>query len=773
MDATTREEREPKPGDPRSIFSNTDLARELRRLLRDTERRWGRGIARAGLAKRIGVSASSLYAYLNGTTLIPADALFHLLRELGVDEQHAHEVRRARDDLTEPVAAVPQGLPMDVDSFTGRATHLAELDRLRRKSRKASAVVVSAVSGIGGIGKTALAIRWAHLRRRRFPDGCLYLDLRGFHPDKPLQPDEALAALLRRLGVSGPGIPVDPDERMQRYQILLNGKRMLILLDNAFSADQVRPLLPPGTSSCFVLVTSRDRLTGLVVAQGANPLIVDTLPESEARALLATRLGRQRLETEPDAVAELLTYCAGLPLALRIVSGHAQVNPQLSLAALATELRDDDTRLGALDNADPAASLPAVLSWSYNALPIEQTRVFTLLGIATGPDISLAAAANLTNLPTSEANVILQALERASLVHQHKPGRYQMHDLIRLYAAHISRSLPAATQTAALRRLVDFFLHTAHTGDRLLSPHRVPVKIGPPVTSCFHHPLADAAMALQWFDAEHRCLLAAHHIAVAHGWHTAVWQLAWALNTFHWRRGHLHDHVASWRAALAAAERLGESTIRAQAHRRLGRAYARAGRHAEALDHLRQALTLAEQADDTADQAHIHIALAWACERQGDNRRALNHSTHGLRLFQSVNNPAREADAFNAVGWFHARLGNHDQGRHACERALTLARQNHHRECEADALDSLGYIAYHTDHHTEALDYYNQALTLYHDNGDTYQEANTLARLGEAHAGLGQHIQARDTLRQALDLYRAQHHTAAANRIQHQLDALS
>ncbi|MGH3831063.1 MAG: NB-ARC domain-containing protein [Pseudonocardiaceae bacterium] len=410
MDANNREEREPKPGAPRPIFSNSDLARELRRLLRDTERRWGRGIARAGLAKRTGVSASSLYAYLNGTTLIPDDTLFHLLRELGVDEQHARRVRRARDDLTEPVAAVPQRLPMDVDSFTGRATHLAELDRLRRKSLKSSAVVVSAVSGIGRIGKTTLAIRWAHLRRSRFPDGCLYLDLRGFHSDKPLQPDEALAALLRRLGVAGPGIPVDPDERMQRYQILLNDKRMLILLDNAFSAEQVRPLLPPGASSCFVLITSRDQLTGLVVAQGANPLIMDTLPESEARALLATRLGRQRLETEPDAAAEPLTYCAELPLALSIASGHAQVNPQLSLAALATELRDEATRLRALDNADPAASLPAVLSWSYNALPTEQKRVFTFLGIATGPDISLAAAANLTNLPTKEANVILQAL---------------------------------------------------------------------------------------------------------------------------------------------------------------------------------------------------------------------------------------------------------------------------------------------------------------------------------------------------------------------------
>ncbi|MGH3624082.1 MAG: NB-ARC domain-containing protein [Sciscionella sp.] len=467
MDATTREECEPKPGEPNPIFSNADLARELRRLLRDTERRWGRGIARAGLAKRIGVSASSLYAYLNGTTLIPADALFHLLRELGVDEQHAHRVRRARDDLT------------------------------------------------------------------------------------------------------------DPDERMQRYQGLLNGKRMLILLDNAFSAEQVRPVLPPGTSCCFVLITSRDRLTGLVIAQGASPLIVDALPEPEARALLAARLGGQRLETEPDVVAEVLTYCAGLLLALSVVSGRAQVNPELSLATLATELRDEATRLGVLDNADPAASLPAVLSWSYNALSTEQARVFALLGIATGPDISLAAAANLTDLPTNEANVILQALERASLIQQHKPGRYRMHDLIRLYAAQTSRSLPADTQTAALRRLVDFFLHTAHTGDRLLSPRRVPAKIGPPVTGCFPQPLADAATALQWFDAEHRCLLAAHQVAIAHGWHTAVWQLAWALNTFHWRRGHLHDHVASWRAGLTAAERLGESTTCAQAHRRLGRAYAR------------------------------------------------------------------------------------------------------------------------------------------------------------------------------------------------------
>jgi tetratricopeptide (TPR) repeat protein len=347
-----------------------------------------------------------------------------------------------------------------------------------------------------------------------------------------------------------------------------------------------------------------------------------------------------------------------------------------------------------------------------------------------------------------------------------------MHDLVHLYAAeqaHHDQSQDS--REAALRRLVDFYLHSAYTGARLLDPHRPPLELRPPAAGCQPHSLRGAAEALAWLDTEHRCLLASQQCALDRDGHTAVWQLAWTLHTFHYRRGHLHDRHLAWGAGLAATEQLGDPIAQALTHRHLGDACALVGRHAEALDHLGQALSLARDSGDLYGQAHAHLVLAGALRQQGDDQRALDHASRLLDLVDVLDNPVWKADALNTVGSLHARLG-HPEARAHCEAALILFRRHHHRQGEAATLDNLGYLAHRTGQHTHALDYYEQALTLFRDLGNTYEEANTLDRLGRTHSILGQHDQARHTWQQALALHQAQHRSTDADRIQRQLDDL-
>jgi tetratricopeptide (TPR) repeat protein len=588
-----------------------------------------------------------------------------------------------------------------------------------------------------------------------------------------MPPAVAVRGFLDAFGVDPGRIPVDLDAQAGLYRSLVAGKRMLIVLDNARDTAQVASLLP-GTPTCTVIVTSRDWLAGLITGHGAHRLVLDVLDEHEARDLLIRRLGPERIEAEPDAVADLLTSCAGLPLALGIVASRARAHPNFPLSAVAADLRDQATRLNALDEGDPVSSLPAVLSWSFRHIDTEQARVLELLGIAPGPDISLPAAASLTALPPAQTSAVLRALERVSLIDQPVPGRYRMHDLIRLYATdQAHHDHPQDNRDAALRRLIGYYLHTAHTGDRLLDPHRDPIEINSPVSGCHPHPLPDQGAALAWFEAEHPCLLATQRLAADRGWHRMVWQLAWTLTTFHDRRGYLHDDLLVWQAGLAAAQYEGDPAILILVHRRLGGACARMGRHADALDHLSHALNLAQDIGDLPAQAHTHTALAWTWEQQGDDQRALEHAVSALHLIQTFDQPVREADLLNGVGWYSVRLGHYQQARTHCQAALTLYRRHHDRVGEATTLDSLGYLAHRIGQYDQALDYYQQALTLYRALGDIYYETDTLDRLGQTHAALGHHDQARDTWQQALQLYQDQHRVDDAQRVQKQIDELS
>jgi hypothetical protein len=356
-------------------------------------------------------------------------------------ERFAGRLRRLNAEPLEPAGAgaaavpVPSQLPAPPRSFTGRVCELAALSGATTTAADRRGAVVNAIGGTGGIGKTWLAVRWAHDNLEWFPDGQLYVNLRGFDPSgEPMPPGVALNGFLDALGVSPASIPADLDAKAGLYRGLVANRRMLILLDNARDTAQVAPLLP-GSPTCRVLVTSRGQLGGAVTGHGARPLVLDMLTRSEAGRLLAHRLGHVRVAAEPAAVRALVDHCAGLPLALGIVAARAATHPDCPLAVLAGELREESARLDALDAGGLTANLRAVFAASYRSLPAAAAEVFRLLGLVPDPDLSLPAAASLTGLPTGQARGLLGELTGAHLLQEHVAGRYRMHDLVRLYAA--------------------------------------------------------------------------------------------------------------------------------------------------------------------------------------------------------------------------------------------------------------------------------------------------------------------------------------------------
>ncbi|MEV6924771.1 tetratricopeptide repeat protein [Dactylosporangium sp. NPDC051485] len=665
---------------------------------------------------------------------------------------------------------VPRQLPAPPGLFTGRALELDHLDQMARRQSPNRTVVISAIGGAGGIGKTSLALHWAHTHLDAFPDGQLYADLRGFGPGPgPVPPDAALRGFLGALGIPPASVPRDLDAQAGLYRSLLASRRMLIMLDNARDTAQVLPLLP-GSPSCTVLVTSRHQLRGLTVTHGARLLALDLLRDDDARDLLAEHLGQHRAAQQPHALATLVEYCGGLPLALAIVAARAASHPDHPLDALVLELRDATARLSALNAGELRADLRAVFSWSYRALRQPSAKLFDLLGLAPGADISLAAVASLAGAPVPRARELLLELEDTSLVRQHAPGQYRMHDLVRLYSVEQTQAAPS--HEAALRRLVDFYLHTACAADRLLDPRRPPLALSKPAPGVTPQPLSDPAEAMAWFDLEHTRILDTQRLAMDRGWYAQVWQLARTLVTFHARRRRGRDQLTVWQLALAAVDREGSHAAAALAHRYLGQAHTAEGEHGEALRHLQLALVRAAEAADAGEQARTHYALTVAWERTGDHEQALVHANQALTLFRDLGDPVEQARAHNAVGWMCAQLRRYEQARSHCERALTLFRRNGHPDGEADTLHSLGLIAYRNGEYPDALRYYREALAMYHEVGNTRGEVDCLESLGQLHQALSRYAEAHEAWQQALDLLHTQHRTKEALLLSERMQSL-
>jgi DNA-binding SARP family transcriptional activator len=458
-----------------------------------------------------------------------------------------------------PAAPVPGQLPPTVAGFAGRDAELARLDAVLPQAARSGppgSAVIATIVGTAGVGKTALAVHWAHRVRGRFPDGQLYANLRGFDRcGPPADPARVLRGFLDAFGVPPEQIPAGLDAQAALYRSLLADQRVLVVLDNARDAGQVRPLLP-GSPGCLALVTSRSHLTGLVAAEGAIPLGLDLLTVSEAQDLLARRLGADRVASEPEAAGEIIERSARLPLALTIAAARAATRPGFPLAATAAELRGATTVLDPFDGGELATNARAVFSWSYCALSTDGARLFRLLGLHPGPDVTVAAAASLAGIPAERARALLAELARAHLVTEHRPGRYALHDLLRAYARERAHTqLSDGIRDAAVGRVLDHYLHTAHAAVTVLDPCFAPADPAPPQPGVVVDQPATAEDALGWFLAERATLLAAVPMAAEAGYAAHAWPLAGALAAFLLRVGEQQQQEVLLAGAAGAGVR--------------------------------------------------------------------------------------------------------------------------------------------------------------------------------------------------------------------------
>ncbi len=650
-------------------------------------------------------------------------------------------------------APVPRQLPAAIAGFVGRTAELQALMGLLNQDGAGApgTVVIRAIGGTAGVGKTALALHWAHQVATQFPDGQLHVNLRGFDTSgTPVTPAEAIRAFLDALGVSPERIPPLQDAQAALYRSVLADKRVLVVLDNAWDEQQVRPLLPASPGN-LVIITSRNQLSGLAAADGARLVSLDVLSHDEAVHLLAARLGQARAAAEPEALSEIATLCACLPLALAVAAARATARPTFALAALAGELRDSAGRLDALDAGDPAASVRAVFSWSVRQLSAAAARMFRLLGLHPGPDITVPAAASLAGTAEADTRRLLRELARAHLIAEHVPGRYAFHDLLRAYAASQARATDSSGERReATRRILDHYLHSASYATPLLdaSMDRVVLKAPAPGVAPEQH--ADGRQALAWFEAEHRVLLAASAFAAESGFDTHAWQLPWAMGTFLQARGHWQEWAASQRSALAAATRLGDIAALAVCNRMLGTASSELGDHDQARGFFATSLTLHQQLGNRLGEANVHQNLAVLAARQGRYADAVGHGEQALRVFQATGDKAAEAVALNNVGCFHALLGDYQQSRAFCQQALALTLETGYRKAEAAAWDSLGCAEHHLGNLAEAAICHERALSMLRESGERFHEADVLSHLGDNRQAAGDLAGAREAWRQAL-----------------------
>ncbi|WP_344620380.1 AfsR/SARP family transcriptional regulator [Dactylosporangium salmoneum] len=678
-----------------------------------------------------------------------------LRQDAGLDPPAAPVRLAPEREPREPASTVPAQIPLAVRTFAGRAGQLARLDALlpAEWAPPGAAVFVAVVSGTAGVGKSVLAVHWAHRVADRFPDGQLYVNLRGFDPgDRPMPPADAVRGFLDALGVPSERVPADLAGLSGLLRSRLAGKRVLILLDNARDAEQVRPLLP-AAPGCLVVVTSRDPLTSLVAIEGAVPVPVGLLTDAEARDLLVSRLGARRVAAEPAAVERIVTCCARLPLALAVVAGRAATRPELPLSALADELGARRSTLDAIAGSDPASDARAVFSWSYRSLSPAAAGVLRRMSLGPGTDLGIDAVAALAGVPAAAARAGLAELDRAGLVTEQRPGRYTFHDLLRAYATELAETTDGeADRSAAVHRLLEHYLATAQVAARQLDPAR------DPAPRAARHPAAAVPappreQAQAWFADEHRALLAAVGLAAGRGLDEHTWRLAAAMTTFLDWRGQWQELVSIQEAALRALRRLGDRPGQGAASCELGQVYARIGRFDEAHQYLWTALCLFEQLDDAPGLARAHYHLGWLQHAQRRYRDALSHSEQALELFERLGDKLWRARALNATGWIMGQLGDHEAALRRCRDALVENREAGDRHGEAGTWDAVGYAHHRLGDPRQALACYGHALRAYRELGDRSGQAYVLCHLGDAHAAVGDAAAAAEAWRHSLDIF--------------------
>ncbi|MEU3645517.1 BTAD domain-containing putative transcriptional regulator [Lentzea sp. NPDC034063] len=698
---------------------------------------------------RAGQQAEALAAYQEIRT--------RLADELGVDPgrrlREAHEQVLSGEVPVSPV--VPRQLPPAYPHFAGREHELERLTDLVG-ARPGEPLLISAINGIGGVGKTALAVQWAHQVADRFPDGQLHVNLRGFDlRAEPLDPVAVARDFLVALGVSGKELPTSDEAVIAEYRSLLARRRMLVVLDNARDVEQVRPLLPGGAGN-LVLITSRNRLSGLVAREGAQPVALDVMDERAATDLLTERVGAARIAAEPDAVARLVERCAGLPLALGIVAARAAYGD--SLTALADELEQE--RLDALDIDDPTTGVRPVFSWSLRSVSEDAAAVFVVLGRHPGPEFTVEAAASLAAVSGTEARRALGELVGSSLVTRTSIGRYLLHDLLRDYAAERFGELSEEWQAEAQQRLFDHYLHSSLKANRWTEPRAVWTPLAPPSPAAVIAPLPDVKAAKDWFRIEQSVLLGVLTEMVEAGVDDLVWRLAYTLHLPLLREGLLNEAEEAELLALGAAQRRKDVFGRQRLHRALGGIYIAKRDFPEAEHHLSSALRCEEEMDNVNGQADVSRGLAHVYEELGHHHRSLEILS---RLYPRI----AELSVFQR-GCYLAAYARAYQQSGERERAIELCMEAEvsfeldtgpKTMPHANNAETLGDIYVELGRYAEAVESYRLSVGRMRAMHHTYYLGEGLVRLARAQIAAGEPGAAREHLAEAVQIYeKLRHH---------------
>ncbi|HUD39197.1 MAG TPA: tetratricopeptide repeat protein [Streptosporangiaceae bacterium] len=734
------------------------------------------GLSQAELAHRSGLSIRAISDLERGRTQWPyRNSVFRLADALELSGQARAEFvtaagrrlgrapsaeppsrpgrPRHRDDRAVDGSPVPRQLPGPVPGFAGRTEQLAVLSRLLHTP--GGTAVISTIGGMAGVGKTALAVQWGHRVAADFPDGQLFVNLRGFDPaETPVSSADAVRVLLDALGVTADRLPATEDGQFGLYRSLLAGKRLLVVLDNARDVAQVRPLLP-GSLTCRVVVTSQNQLTGLTTREAARPLQLSVLNEAEASQLLRYRVGDDRVASEPDAVARIIESCAHLPLALCVVSARAAMRPDLSLGQIAAEVTRHRGLDAFSDDSDQAADVRAAFHWSYRQLDPVTARVFRLAGLHPGPGFSQGAIAALTGLSFDVAGRVLDILTRAGMIQRTGEASFGVHDLLRGYASELAGAHDSPQeQRAALTGLFDYYLHSCAAAMDVAFPaerHRRP-EIGPPPVQV--PAFAAQAQALAWLDAQRGELVAVAVYASEHGWPQHATKLAATLFRYFSNGAFFADAIAVDAAAYRAAHELGDLAGQAVALLGLGTVDLRQGRYQEAADHLSRALELCRQIDDGPCEARALANLGVADLLLGRPTAAVGHFEDSLVLHRKLADRTGEARALGNLGFAALRQGRYEQAIGHLRQSLEICQQIPDRGGEARALANLGEVELSQQRYQHAADYLMRALALWRELGDRSSMADTLASLGVTELRQNRHVQAAACLAEALRICR-------------------
>ncbi|MGP4022594.1 ATP-binding protein [Actinomadura sp. 3N407] len=675
------------------------------------------------------------------------NAWVHLPRGRGRADEAAFDRSPRTAGSVDPV---PRQLPPGVRDFVGRRRELDVLTNLLKERADRGGTVISVITGTAGVGKTALAVHWAHQVRDQFPDGQLYVNLHGYDAERPTAPQQALEAMLLALGVTAEKVPANLEAQSALYRSLLDGRRVLLVLDNAADAEQIRPLLP-GAPGCVVVVTGRGDLAGLIARDGAHPIGLRRLAEAEAISLLRRVIGPLKVDTEPAAAADLARRCVHLPLALRVVAERVATRPHLTLTDFVHELAQHN-RLDMLNAADPHTAVRTVFSWSYYALPPQAAHMFRLLALHPGPEIGLQAAAALTDTAPASARQLLDLLVRMHLLEETGKDRYCFHELLRCYAAELVETEETGRQrSSAVRRVLAWYLQGADSARRILCPQRITTELALP--GVIRQPLTFAThdQARHWCEAERFNLFAAARHAAAAEHDDIAWRLPLALWSFFFLRRPWTDWVATYQSGLDAAKRFGDQGGEAYTLGGLGYAHQDRQNFEASLGCLERSLNIFQEINDRNGEA-------WALHGTGNAFRglrrfgeAIERHRQALDLFREIGDRRGEGWALSGLAYGYGSLRLFDEAIGHFRQAFVIARETE-RRAEGWALHGLGYAHHGLRCFTDAIDDYRQAHAVFREIGDWKGQGETLYNLGKAQLETGRPQAARDSWSRALTI---------------------